>query len=189
MGTEIVFVLILPIAVLCLTAAVLLWSRVAKMGCTAGNRSLKAYIPLFAGFTVSMASVAVLTYLACYADFTSLVQEGFYTEAQRPLYLPARVVVQAIVELVFLLPTISFLVVPLTIWLIRRERLTFKGIGLFAIVGWVVLSLVGWIFSYTAVAPSYSLSSLLQSTAIPVLLYGLPIPVAALWLFSPKRQA
>jgi hypothetical protein len=189
MGTEIVFVLILPIAVFCLPAAVLLWSRVAKMGWGARSGPLKAYVPLFAGFAVSIAGLALLTYIECYADFTSLVQQGYYTEAQRAVYLPGRVVGQAIVELVFLFPAISFVVVPLTIWLIRRGRLTFKGIGLFAIIGWLVLLLVGWIFSYTVVTPPYSFPSLLQSTAIPVLLYGLPIPVAALWLFSPKSQA
>jgi hypothetical protein len=189
MGTEIVFVLILPIAVLCLPAAVLLWSRVAKIGWGAGSGPLKPYAPLFAGFAVSMAGLALLTYIECYADFTSLVQQGYNTEAERAVYLPRRVVGQAIVELVFSLPAISFLVVPLTTWLIRRGRLTFKGIGLLAIVGWFALSLAGWIFNLTTIIPPYSLPSFLASTVIPVLLYALPIPVAALWLLPPKSQA
>lgn len=189
MGTEIVFVLILPIAGLCLLAAVFLWSRAAKVRCEAVSLSMKDYGPLFAGFTVSMVSLAVLTYLASYAEFTALVHQGFYTEAQRPVYLPRRVVGQAIINLVFLLPTICFVVVPLTVWLIRRERLTFKNIGFFAILGWFVLSFVGWVSSYKVATPLYSFPSFLQSMALPVLLYGLPIPVTALWLFSPKKQA
>ena len=189
MGTEIVFVLILPIAVLCLPAAVLLWSRVEKMGLGARRGPLKAYVPLFAGFAVSMAGLALFTYIECYADFTSLVHQGYYTEAQRAVYLPGRVFGQAIVELVFLLPAISFVVVPLTTWLIRRGRLTFKGIGLFAIIGWLALSLVGWVFNLAIITPPYSFPAVLESTAIPVLLYGLPIPVAAIWLLPPKSQA
>ena len=189
MGTEIVFVLILPIAALCLPGALLLWSRVAKMEWGARSGPLKAYIPLLAGFAVSMLGLALLTYIECYADFTSLVQQGYYTEAERAVYLPRRVVGQAIVELVFLLPAISFVVVPLTTWLIRRGRLTFKGIGLLAIVGWFALSLVGWIFNLTTITPPYSFLSFLESTVIRVLLYALPIPVAAIWLLPPKSQA
>src|SRR6266542_550519 len=168
MGTEIVFVLILPIAVLCLPSAVLLWSRVAKMGWEARSGPLKAYVPLFAGFAVSMAGLALLTYIECYADFTSLVQQGYYTEAQRAVYLPRRVVGQAIVELVFLLPAIAFVVVSLTTLLIRRGRLTFKGIGLFAIIGWFALSIVGWVFNFATITPPYSFPSFLESTVLPV---------------------
>lgn len=183
MGIEIVFVLILPIAVLCLPAGVLLWSKVAKMGWGARSGPLTAYFPLFAGFGVSMAGLSLLTYVECYADFTSLVQQGYYTEAERELYLPRRVVGQATVTLVFLLPAISFGVVPLTTWLIRKGLLTFKDIGLLAIIGWFALSLLGWVF-----APSNSFLSFLKATAIPVLLYGLPIPVAALWFVSRRAK-
>src|SRR5947209_1899237 len=134
MGTEIVFVLILPIAALCLPTAVFLWSRVAKMEWGASSGPLRPYVPLLAGFAVSMAGLALLTYIECYADFTSLVQQGYYTEAERAVYLPRRVVGQAIVKLVFLLPAISFVVVPLTTWLIKWGRLTFRDIGLLAII-------------------------------------------------------
>src|SRR5579884_1558718 len=189
LGTEVVFVLILPIAVLCLPAAVLLWSRVAKVGWGARSGPLKAYVPLFAGFAVSMAGLALLTYIECYADFTSLVQQGYYTEAERAVYLPRRVFGQAIVTLVFLLPAISFVVVPLTTWLIRRGQLTFKGIGLFAIVGWFALSLVGWVINLAIITRPDSFREFLEATAIPVLLYGLPIPLAATWLLPPKTPA
>lgn len=188
MGTEIVFVLILPIMALCLTVAVLRWSPVAKGRVVGGKRALKAYVPLLAGFTVSMASLAVLTYLACDADFTALVEQGYYTEAQRPVYLPRRVVGQATVELVFLLPIIAFLVIPLTISLIKRDRLSVKEIGYRGLVAWLLLSGIGWVFSHTVVTPPYSFLSFLQSTAVPVLLYGLPIPLAALWFFSPEHR-
>jgi hypothetical protein len=188
MGTEIVFVLIVPIAALCLPTAVFLWSRVAEMEWGARSGPLTPYVPLLAGFTVSMAALALVTYIECYADFTSLVQQGYYTEAERAVYLPRRVVGQAIVELVFLLPAISFVVVPLTTWLIKRGRLTFRDIGLLAITGWFALSLVGWILSL-GITPPYSFPAILESTAIPVLLYGLPIPVAAIWLLRPVSEA
>lgn len=188
MGTEIVFVLILPIVALCLPGAALLWSRVANMGWKASSGPLSAYVPLLAGFAVSMLGLALYTYSECYADFTSLVQLGYYTEVERAVYLPRRAVGQAIVELVFVLPAMSFLVVPLTIWLIKRRRLTFRGIGLCALVGWMALSLIGSIF-YFASTPAYPFPRFLASTAIPVLLYGLPIPIAAIWFLRRKSEA
>jgi hypothetical protein len=189
MGTEIVFVLILPIAGFCLPAAALLWSQAAKTGWGASSGPLKAYVPLLAGFAVSMVGLALYTYIECYADFTSLVQQGYYTEAERAVYLPRRWVGQAIVELVFVLPAISFVVVPLTTWLIRRGRLTFKHVGLLSIIGWFTLSLVGSIFNLAIISPPDSLPDLLVSSPIPVLLYGLPIPMAAIWLLPPKGHA
>ena len=129
MGTEIVFVLILPIAALCLPAAALLWSRVVKMRWGATSGPLKAYVPLFAGFAVSMVGLALVTYIECYADFTSLVQQGYYTEAERAAYLPGRFVGQSIVELVFLLPAISFVVVPLTTWLTPPSAILRSAMG------------------------------------------------------------
>jgi hypothetical protein len=73
-----------------------------------------------------MIGLALLSYIECYADFTSLVEQGYYNEAERAVYLPGRFVGQAVVELVFVLPAISFVVVPLTTWLIRTGRLTFR---------------------------------------------------------------
>jgi hypothetical protein len=189
MGTEIVFVLILPIAVVCLVAAVLLWSRVVKTEWGTRSGWLTAYVPLFAGFGVSMAGLALLDYIECYADFTSLVQQGYYTEAERAVYLPGRVVGQAIVDLVILLPAISFVVIPLTTRLVRSGRLTFYEIGRGGIIGWVALSLVGWILNPATVTPPYSFASFLVSNAMSVMLYGLPIPVAALWLLPRQRES
>ena len=189
MGTEIVFVLILPIAVVCLSAAVFFWSSVAKIGWAGKRGPLKAYAPLFAGFLASMTAVAILSYIESHALFTYLIEQGYYTEAQRALYLPRRVAGHAIVQLIFLLPIIAFVVVPLTAWLIRADRLTLKAIGLFAVSGWVALLLLGWLLNLATSTPSYPMPTFLTSTAIPVLLYGLPIPLAAFLLLRSERIA
>lgn len=189
MGTEIVFVLIVPIALLCLPAAVLFWSGIAKMEQAAQGGILIAFLPLIVGFAVSITGLALLTYIRCNTVFTSLVQEGYYTEAQRSLYLPGRVVGQAVVNLVFVLPAICFVIIPLTTRLIKKSRLTFKRIGLYTAVGWLALSLVGWLWNLMSIIPPYSLLSFLKSTAAPILICGLPIPIAALLFFAPRMKA
>lgn len=181
MGTEIVFVLIYPVALICVVAAIWFWFGVSKLGQPTGIRHIMAYLPLIAGLAVSMAGLALLTYVETNANFTSLIQQGYYTESERPVYLPRRVVGQALVNLVFVLPLICFVVVPLTTRLIRTGRLGLGEIGLRTVIGWIALSFVGWIL-----VPAYSLPDFLRSTAVPILIYGLPIPIAAL-LFFPRK--
>jgi len=187
MGIEIVFVLIYPIALICLPAAIWFWSSVAKVDHPSRIEHLQAYAPLLIGFAVSMGGLALLTYAECEANFTSLINEGYYTEAQRPVYLPGRISGQAIVNLVFVLPIICLGVIPWTARLIRTGRLRLGGIGIRAMIGWVGLSLIGWLFNLGVTIRPYPLVHFLKSDAIPVLIYGLPVPVAALLLSRRNR--
>jgi hypothetical protein len=124
--------------------------------------------------------LAVLSYIDGNATFTDLIEQGYYTEAERSLYLPRRVVGSAILTMVFVLPAISFIVVPLTARLIRKGRLTLKWIALYAIVSWLVLSLLGLLLSARTMVDPFALTAVMGYTAIPVLIYGLPIPLMAL---------
>lgn len=182
MGTEIVFVLIYPIALGCLLAAIWCWSSLAKVYPRGEIGIMRLFLPLVAGFAVSMLGLALLSYIYGYADFTELIREGYYTEAERPVYLPGRLVGRAIVDLVFVLPAICFVVIPLTTKLIRKHRLTWVGIGLRALAGWAGLLVVGYLMSSSA------LFALLADTALPVLIYGLPIPIAALLLLPASTK-
>jgi hypothetical protein len=182
MGTEIVFVLIYPIALICLPAAIWFWSYAAKVDHPSRIELAKAYVPLLVGFAVSMSGMALLTYTECEADFTSLVHDGYYTEAQRPVYLPGRIEGQVILNLVFVLPLICCGVIPWTARLVSTGRLRLGGIAIRAMIGWLVLSFIGWLFNLGFIVPPYPLLHSLTSAVISVLIYGLPVPLAALWL-------
>ena len=82
------------------------------------------------------------------------------------------------IEIVFIL------ILPIAVLCLPAAVLFWSRVGLLAITGWLALSLVGWAIS----APSYSFPSFLASMAIRVLLYGLPIPLAALWLLRPAAE-
>jgi hypothetical protein len=187
MGTEIVFLLIYPVALVCAVAAFGFWFDIAKKEHSSPIGVAKGYMPLVTGFAVSLVGLALLTYVQTDADFTWLIEHGYYTEAEQGLYLPRRVVGQAVVNLVFVLPAISFVVIPLTAGLIRRRRLTPGAIGARAVIGWVALSFIGWIFSQVFLSPPVTLLSFLKSALVPVSIYGLPIPAAAL-LFRHKMK-
>jgi hypothetical protein len=184
MGVEIVEIIIVPEVLICLLAAFLFWLAAVRtvqqptaIGYTLG------FVPLIAGFAVSMVSLTLLTYIESAAAFTWLVQHGHYTESDRALYLPNRVVGQLVVNLVFVLPIICFIVVPCTMRLIRISRLTLRAIALRAAVGWIALALVNELFNLGVFTPPYALSDILTHTGFAVLISGMPIPLAALWLF------
>jgi hypothetical protein len=183
MGTEIVFVLIYPVALICVPAAIWFWFAVVK---AEQPTTLFGYIrgsfPLFVGFSVSMAGLAYYAYINCYAEFTYLIQRGYYAESQRAVYLPARIIGQTIVNLVLGLPAICLVVIPTTAKLVRTNRLTLSRIGFLTVMAWIALSLMGWLWSLGTFVPPYMLLDLLKSTAVPVLIYALPIPIAALLL-------
>lgn len=183
MGTEAVFVLIYPIALGCLLAGIWFWAGLAKVQPTSELGVMRLFLPFIAGFVISMMGLALLSYGYGYAEFTDLVSQGYYNEAERSRYLPRRIVGLAIVYLVFVLPALCLVVVPVTTGLIRKERLTWANIGLRALAGWCALLLIGSLMS--ADAPL----ALLVDAALPVLIYGLPIPVAALLLLPSKGQA
>lgn len=185
MGTEIVFVLIYPVAAVCLAAAIFFWFRIVPH--TGG--SIRAYLPLALGYGISMLALAILSYVNGDATFTELIRQGYYTEAERPLYLPRRIVGSAILNLVFVLPAISFIVVPLTARLIRKNRLTLKWIARYALAGWLVLSLLGALLSAGTMVDPFNLVYVMGYTATPVAIYGLPIPFMALWFLEALRKA
>jgi hypothetical protein len=188
MGVEVVFVLIYPVALICTLAAGLFWliavraeRKFTKIGYVTG------YVPLIVGFVVSMAGLVILAYIHRVENFTWLVEHGYYTDAQRPIYLPRRIEGQIILDLVFILPPISFAVIPCTVRLIRTRRLTFAAIALRAVIGWIVLSIVGWVFTLNF-TPHGNLLYFMKISVIPILLYGLPVPFTALAIFHLKSK-
>ena len=185
MGTEIVFVFIYPVAAICLVAAIYFWSGIAPLL----GGSMLAYLPLAVGYGISILGLVVLTYISSEATFTELIRQGYYTEVERSLYLPRRIVGSAILNSVFVLPAISFIVVPLTARLGRIRRLTLKWIALYALAGWLVLSLLGWFLSATSMVDPFSPIYVMGYTASPVATYGLPIPLMALLLLRQQSKA
>ena len=176
MGTEIAFVLIYPVAAACLAAAVFVWFKIAS----SVRDHIRAYLPLAMGYGISIFGLIALAYINGDATFTDLVNQGYYTEAERSLYLPRRVVGSAILTLVIALPAISFIVVPLTARLIRKGRLTLKWIAGYALVSWFILSLLSLLSSARTMVDPFTLTYVMGCTATPVIIYGLPIPLIAL---------
>lgn len=184
MGSEIVFVLIYPITAACIVAAIFFWFEVASFS---GN-PIRAYAALAIGYGISILGLAFLSYIDGYAVFTELVQQGYYAESDRSLYLPRRVMGAATLTSVFVLPAVSFIVVPLTARRIKKGRLTVRWIALFAIASWLIISLLGLLLSARSMVDPFAFANVLSYTAAPVMVYGLPIPLITLLLLRKQRE-
>ncbi len=183
MGTEIVFVIIFPVAIFCCCIAAWSWLGIAGRYQSGALGWIAGYTPVLAGIAVSLLCLTLITYAECYSDFTALIEQGYYTEAQRSIFLPRRVAGQEIVNILFVLPFIFVIIVPITARMILKDRLNLRRIAIFAVVGWIAMSLVGWLLNLALIEPPYALSHFLRSAGISILAYGLPVPIAATLFF------
>ncbi len=187
MGNELIYVLIVPIAAVCVLAAIFFWLPLAQGEDADSKVGVRAYIPLTIGFAISMLCVALLTYLESAANFSWLIEHGRYTEFQWSDYMPGRITTQAILNLVFVLPAISFAIVPMTVKLVKLRRLTLRLIGLRVLIGWLALTLIGWlVFLHKVQLAAVLVFSL--ATLIPVVISAVPIPLAALLYFRARTS-
>lgn len=185
MGNELLYVLIVPIAAVCLMAALWFWFPLAQN--EESKIDFRAYIPLAIGFAVSMLCIAFLTYVESAANFSWLVDHGRYTEFQWSDYMPGRIATQAVLNLTFVLPAISFAVIPMTVKLVKLRRLTLRLIGVRVLIGWLALSVIGWaVFLHNVQLAAVLVFAL--ATLIPVLICAVPIPLAALLFFRRRPQ-
>ena len=186
MGNELLYILIVPIALVCVLAAAWFWFPLAQAEDASSKIDFRAYIPLAIGFAVSMLCIAFLTYIESAANFSWLVDHGRYTEFQWSDYMPGRIATQAVLNLTFVLPAISFAVIPMTVKLVKLRRLTLRLIGLRVLIGWLALCVIGW----AAFLHNVQLAAVLVfalATLIPVVICAVPIPLAALLFF--RRRA
>ncbi len=185
-GNGLFYVLIVPIALVCVMASIWFWFPLTHDEQTGPKIDFRAYVPLALGFAVSMFCVAVLTYIESAANFSWLVEHGRYSEFHWSDYMPRRITTQAILNLVFVLPAISFAIIPMTVKLVKARRLTWRVIGLRALIGWLSLSLIGWLgFLHSTQLRAVLVFAL--ATLIPVAICALPIPASALLFF--RRRA
>lgn len=187
MGNELLYVLIVPIALVCVLAAMWFWFPLAQSDDATSKIDFRGYIPLAIGLAVSMLCVAFLTYLESAANFSWLVDHGRYTEFQWSDYMPGRIATQAVLNLTFVLPAISFAVIPMTVKLVKLRRLTLRLIGVRVLIGWLALCVIGW----AAFLHNVQLAAVLVfalATLIPVVICAVPIPLAALLFFRRRTQ-
>lgn len=100
--------------------------------------------PYAAGYLGSLAGLAILTLGTAYFEFNNRVAAGLLEESQRWQIVPGWSGYIAIISLIFLLPLTGFFGVPISAFLLRRNRLNLRNIvGVLALL-WLALASVSW---------------------------------------------
>lgn len=189
MGTEIVFALIYPIAILSLAVAARSWRAVADRGNPGLPRRIVNFSPVIGGLLVSLIGLLIIEYFDTAADLSSLIQQGYYTEAEGVLYFSRRYEGNVYAGLFFVLPFVCCLVVPICAKLVLAQRLSWQIVLIYSVVGWFVLSLLGWLLNLASFTPPISLWNVLGSVGRSMIVYGSPVPVAALLAFGQQVKS
>jgi len=102
------------------------------------------FTPLVIAYTSALLGVLVANFMSSYLDFSHRVAIGLLEEGQRWSLVPGWTIYRAVLSLIFLLPLLAIVGVPLSAVLLRKQRLTYASIAAMAVALWLVLALVGW---------------------------------------------
>ena len=185
MGIEIVFFLIVPVTLVCLAFGVWRWRSIAEPRGTWHS----VYLPLALGLLVTFAGLALTTYVICDADFTDLVRQGHYAEAERAIYLPRRTIGQLIVNLMFALPIVAFIVIPWTRRVVADRRLSLAAVGFRVVMAWTVISALAFVAGIGGRMESFDPLLYSALVTMPFFMCGLPIALVAKWWFGSDERA
>ena len=147
---------------------------------------------LIAGYACAMAGLVVFSFMSAYVDFSSRVAEGILQEAQRGSLVARWSVSMVVISLVFVLPLVGLLGVPLAAVLLKRRRLNYTTIAVAAALLWVSLAGLLWAVPSNEWHRMHRLESLmmwLEDLLPAVLLIAMPFLLGIFWVSRPYREA
>jgi hypothetical protein len=134
-----------------------------------GNAFARAgFTPLVVAYTCVAFGLLVANLMSSYLDFSRRVSIGLLEESQRWSLIPGWTIYGAVISLIFLLPLLAIVGVPLCALLLRMQRLTYVNIAVAAIALWLLLALVGWAVPRNSVSFTGWLIELLPSIVLIV---------------------
>lgn len=131
----------LGLAVIALAVAVpfILWRLV--LGQTFRHIGFK---PLLAAYALAALGLLVVTFVSSWFEFSARVTDGLLQETQRWSIVPGWMVYGTVISLLFVLPLLGLVGVPVAALLLKLRRLSFRSIGVVVLASWLALALGAW---------------------------------------------
>jgi hypothetical protein len=131
----------LGLAAIALAVAVpfILWRLV--LGQVFGRIGFK---PLVAAYALAAPGLLLVNFVSSHIEFSSRVTDGLLQETQRWSIVPGWTVYGSVISLLFVLPLLGLVGVPVSGLLLKLRRLSFKTIGMVGLASWLTLALVAW---------------------------------------------
>jgi hypothetical protein len=100
--------------------------------------------PLAFGYLCAALGLVLISFIACSIEFSSRAAGGLLQETQRWSIVPGWTFYVAILSLIFVLPLLGLVGVPVAAAFLKRRLLTPRNIAVFVLVLWLVLTILGW---------------------------------------------
>jgi hypothetical protein len=150
------------------------------------------YKPLAVGYSFAALGLVITNFASAYLEFNSRVSKNVLSEAQRWSAVPGWTVYLTVLSLIFALPLIGLLGVPVSAILLRLRRLTYANIAALVLVFWCGLALIAWALPTNEWHRTHCLESLMlwvTEIAPSALLVALPFLVGIYFTSRSFRQA
>ena len=102
------------------------------------------FMPLVIAYACAGLGLLLACFLSSYVDFSSRVSSGGLQESQRWSIVPGWTIYAAVLSLIYVLPLLGIVGVPLSALLLRTRKLTYVTIAAATVTLWLVLALVMW---------------------------------------------
>jgi hypothetical protein len=150
------------------------------------------YKPLAVGYSFAALGLVTTNFASTYLEFNSRVSKHILSEAERWSTVPGWTVYLTVLSLIYALPLIGLLGVPVSAILLRLRRLTYTNIAILVIVFWCGLALAAWASPTNEWHRTHRLESLtlwMTEIAPGALLVALPFLLGIYSTSRPFRQA
>lgn len=100
--------------------------------------------PLLAAYALAALGLLTVNFATAHIEFSSRVADKLLQEAQRWSLVPGWTVYGAVISLLFVLPLLGLVAVPVSALLLRLRRLSLTTIGIAVLASWLTLVLIAW---------------------------------------------
>ena len=111
------------------------------LGSTYGRVGIRPYV---VGYVFSLVGLMLLSFCLSYFEFSGRVATGALSETQRWTTVLGWSVYLAVLSLIFVLPMLGIVGVPVSAFLLRRKLLNFGNIAKTVLVLWIALTCILW---------------------------------------------
>ena len=133
-----------PTGLLAIGVAIALLFFVWRLALGAAITKYGYWPPAIASLATCLA-LLLTNYISAHIDFSQRVAKNLLPEIQRWSLTLDWALNNSMLAVVFLLPLLGFVAVPLTARLLKKQKLTVKNITVVLVLGWLAMALIGWL--------------------------------------------
>lgn len=102
------------------------------------------FAPLAVAYACAALGLLLVNFGTSYVEFSSRASAGLLQEAQRWSIVPGWTIYSAMISLIYVLPLLAIVAVPLAALLLRARKLKYLNIAIAAVTLWLGLAVLAW---------------------------------------------